>query len=122
MLISKIKSSNSGEKIISYHDKYLEQIPRQIESCGDSYYMFDPKGMFWYNPLGKLIGFTDGKSYRVIQNEDGETIYIKYDKASIEWWPSSLFQAKKVILTQVSRENLSENWILICVINAYKSS
>ena len=76
-----------------------------IESCGDSYYMFDPKGMFWYNPLGRLIGFTDGKSYRVIQNEDGELIYIKYDKASIEWWPSSLFQAKKVILTQVTSEN-----------------
>lgn len=70
LLISSIAASGGGEKVISYVDKILEQVPRAIESCGEVFYMFDGKGMFWHNPLGKLIGFVDGKSYRVIKNQN----------------------------------------------------
>jgi WD40 repeat protein len=69
LLISTI-TSNGGEKTISYVDKTLEHVPRMIESCGDVFYMFDRKGMFWQNPMGKMVGFVDGKSYRVIRNQN----------------------------------------------------
>ena len=67
--------------------------------------MFNMKGMFWYSELGRLIGFTDGKMYKVIVNEDGETIYIKYDTATIEWWPATLFKPRKMVSIEVNDEN-----------------
>ena len=110
LMITKINTGEKGEKIITYQDKFIETVPRSMQSCGDLFYMFNMKGMFWYNELGRLIGFTDGKMYKVIVNEDNEIIYIKYDTATIEWWPATMFKPKKIIAVQVGDENKAMNY------------
>jgi hypothetical protein len=44
----------------------LKSIPKEIESVGNNFYMFNNEGMTWFNLARgfNLTGFTDYKLYR----------------------------------------------------------
>jgi hypothetical protein len=42
------------------------------------------EGLFWLDK-GKLLGFSEGV-WNVVDDEEGNVVFVKYDKAQIEWW------------------------------------
>ncbi len=53
-------------------------------SCGDKVYLGYLEGLFWLEK-GKLVGFSEGV-WNVFEDKDEEIVFVKYDKAQIEWW------------------------------------
>lgn len=48
----------------------IKTIPKDIESVGNNFYMFNPDGLTWFSYKNglTLTGFTDYKYYRPLNN------------------------------------------------------
>lgn len=99
-LISTISKDSNDERIISYHEMKMKSIPKEIESVGNNYYMFNNEGMTWftYGPQGLVLtGFTDHKIYKPFVNEDGKIIFMSSYAGEMEWWPINVFKTNAEI-------------------------
>lgn len=76
-------------------------MPRELKSVGENFYLMDTKGMTWLTPERRLVGFTDGKSYYPILNENKELVFVMYHRAGLEWWDGRLFKP----VSEVEKEN-----------------
>lgn len=72
-LISSIKKDSNDERIITYHEMKLKSVPKEMESVGNNFYMFNAEGMTWFKRTNGLVltGFTDYKSYRPLMTAAG---------------------------------------------------
>lgn len=78
----------------------MKSIPKEIESVGNNYYMFNNEGMTWftYGPNGLVLtGFTDHKIYKPFVNEDGKIIFMSSYAGEMEWWPINVFKTNAEI-------------------------
>lgn len=73
----------------------LKSIPKEMESVGNNFYMFNAEGMTWFKRTTGLVltGFTDYKSYRPLMTTDGEVIYVSLQSGEMEWWPAHAFKS-----------------------------
>lgn len=56
-------------------------MPRSLKGCAGRIYLIMLKGIYWFNG-SYLKGFNDGM-YGVMTNEEGETIFVRYNNAEL---------------------------------------
>jgi hypothetical protein len=76
-----IETNELNEKILTYYEYNLNDVPRSLISCGDRVYLCYLEGLFWLDK-GKLVGFSEGV-WNVFEAEGEDVIFVKYDKAQI---------------------------------------
>ena len=63
-----IETNVKNEKILTYNQHALNDVPRSLISRGDKVYMSYLTGLYWLEN-GKMIGFSEGV-WNVIENEN----------------------------------------------------
>lgn len=93
-LISTFGRDENNQKIIQYREMKIKTIPKDIESIGNNFYMFNQDGLTWfsYSNVLTLTGFTDYRQYKPLTNEDGKVLFVSVSNGEIEWWPESSFK------------------------------
>ncbi len=54
-----IETNPQNEKILTYYQHALNDVPRSLISCGDKVFMSYITGLYWLEK-GKLLGFSEG--------------------------------------------------------------
>ncbi len=76
-----IETNKYNEKVLTYYEYQIRDVPRLLTSCGDRVYLGYLEGLFWLDK-GKLLGFSQGM-WNVVEDREDQVVFVKYDKAQI---------------------------------------